>query len=169
MSISVYGFVVFLVLVTTSVSDAFAPSTPSPIRETFLPLLAAKESLRVTTTLSPSDIANLASTPSHSASKSGTWSETIPAEETYTRFIVEGGGSIALTSADGETTRCRIKPGTLLEIKGDGGEGQLVWDVDDEMKILYSGEFLDEQQKVAAVLLGLFIGVAGLASLGMSA
>jgi len=82
---------------------------------------------------------------------------------------VEGGGSIALTSADGETTRCRIKPGTLLEIKGDGGEGQLVWDVDDEMKILYSGELLDEQQKVAAVLLGLFIGVAGLASLGMSA
>lgn len=68
---------------------------------------------------------------------------------------MEGGGSIALTSANGETIRRRISPGSLVEIKGDGGESQLVWDVDDEMVLLYSGEPFNELQQVAIGLLGL--------------
>lgn len=80
---------------------------------------------------------------------------------------MEGEGSIALTSANGETIRRRIGPGSLVEIKGDGGESQLLWDVDDEMVILYSGEAFDEQKKIAVGLLGLFVGAGGLAYLGM--
>lgn len=152
MSISICVSLIFFVLVT-SFSDAFAPPS-SPIR-TLLPLLASKESLQLTTNLSPAEIGNLATTPNHSELKSGTWVEYIPAEKTCVRYIVEGGGSIALTSANGETIRRRISPGSLVEIKGDGGESQLVWDVDDEMVLLYSGEPFNELQQVAIGLLGL--------------
>lgn len=80
---------------------------------------------------------------------------------------MEGEGSITLTNADGETIRRRIGPGSLIEVKGAGGEGQLLWDVDDEMMILYSGEVFDEEQKLAVGLLAVLFGVVGLAYSGM--
>ncbi|KAL7535535.1 hypothetical protein ACHAXR_006554 [Thalassiosira sp. AJA248-18] len=157
------AYIVFVLLVH---SGAFAPPLPSPTR-TSLRLLATKEPLQVTGNLTPSQIANLATTPSHSESKTGTWSESILSDETRTRYIVEGEGSVTLTDADGEATRRRINPGSLVEIKGIEGESQLVWDVDDEMLILYSGEAVSEEQKLAIGLVGLLVGVGGLAYLGM--
>lgn len=80
---------------------------------------------------------------------------------------MEGEGSITLTSSNGEASRRRINPGSLVEIKGDEGESQLIWDVDNEMMILYSGEVFDEQQKVVIGLFGLFLVAGGLTYLGM--
>ena len=68
-----------------------------------------------------------------------------------------------MTSADGETSRRRISPGALVEIKGDGIEDQVVWDVDDEMTFLCIGEMLDEQQKAAIALFGVLAAASGLA------
>ena len=78
---------------------------------------------------------------------------------------MEGEGSLALTSADGETTRRRIGPGSLVKVEGAGGESQLVWDVDEEMTILYSGEVFDEQQRAAIGLLGVLAAAGGWAYL----
>lgn len=163
---SFVGAFILLGLLATS-SDAFAPPPSSLTTRTLIPLLASKEPLHVTSDLSPAQIANLATAPSHSESKYGTWSESIQADETYTRFIVEGGGSVTVTNSNGEMTRQRISPGSLVEITGDGGESQLVWDIDDEAVILYSGEGFDEQQKAAIVLIGLLAGACSLAYLNM--
>mmetsp|Transcript_10687 Transcript_10687/g.23645 ORF Transcript_10687/g.23645 Transcript_10687/m.23645 type:complete len:173 (-) Transcript_10687:109-627(-) len=162
--ISFVGACILLGLLKSSV--AFAPSPSSPTRP-HLPLLATKDPLQLTSNLSPSQIANLATVPSHSETKSGTWSESISADKTFTRFIVEGEGSITLTGANGETTRKRISPGSLVEVKGAGGESQLVWDVDSELVVLYSGDWFNDQQKVAIGLLGLLAVACGLANLGV--
>lgn len=78
---------------------------------------------------------------------------------------MEGEGSITLTGANGEATRRRISPGSLVEVTGDGGESQLVWDVDDELVVLYSGDWFGDQQKVAIALFGVLALAGGLAFL----
>ena len=70
--------------------------------------------------------------------------------------------------------RRRVGDGSLVvargESIGDGvgqsGESQLMWDADVEMEILYSGEGLDERQRILLALMGGLMGLGGLVYLG---
>ena len=162
-------------------TDAFTPSSRGaslnvPRRATLTQQPAPKltilheqpASLVVTNQPSPSQIATLVEAPSHTEIKSGTWSEYISAGETSTNyFIVEGEGSITCTPSFGTDIgtpeRRRVKPGTFVEAKG---ESQLLWDADAEMKILYSGNILSEDQVLLLKAIGGLVGLGGMIFLG---
>ncbi|EED90082.1 predicted protein [Thalassiosira pseudonana CCMP1335] len=152
-----------------SSSSAVSSSTSAEFRSRasfYLQAAIPTDSLEITTNLSPKQIAKLSTTPCYTQTKTGTWSETISPSQTYTRYIIEGKGSITLTTSNGESCRNRIGAGSLVQLIGGDGDSQLLWDVDDTMLILYSGGgILNEGQQVLFGLLGGLIGVAGLMSL----
>lgn len=150
-------------------SSSVSSSTSAEFRSRasfYLQAAIPTDSLEITTNLSPKQIAKLSTTPCYTQTKTGTWSETISPSQTYTRYIIEGKGSITLTTSNGESCRNRIGAGSLVQLIGGKGDSQLLWDVDDTMLILYSGGgILNEGQQVLFGLLGGLIGVAGLMSL----
>jgi hypothetical protein len=84
--------------------------------------------------------------------KSGDWTEEAKEGSTLTRYILDGTGSVSISSAEGRSQQSIVGPGTLVEVTG---KASLQWSTPEEIIVLTPG--YEEGGLLIAVALSLFI------------
>mmetsp|Transcript_4752 Transcript_4752/g.12071 ORF Transcript_4752/g.12071 Transcript_4752/m.12071 type:complete len:280 (+) Transcript_4752:3-842(+) len=111
---------------------------------------------------------------SQQARQQGTFVETVAdATTTTTRYVLEGEGQLTVVSSSATTTTTtsnkkdndnktqvvKLRPGTLVEVTGGGGDVQLNWDITSKEMILLTPGF-EEIGLFVGVIVG-FVGLVG--------
>lgn len=68
--------------------------------------------------------------------KSGVWTEDVTDGNTVTRYILDGAGTVSISSDEDGTQLAAVGPGTLVEVTG---RASLLWSTSEEMIVLTPG------------------------------